>query len=88
MCDLLRGSPPDCNGLICLLTGLSGDPLLGRAPVLLAVSLFVAAPLLLLRCAGGLMTPLLALLNDKLLLPISVAGRGIAYAVYAYMHQQ
>ncbi|KAI8473728.1 MAG: hypothetical protein J3K34DRAFT_518668 [Monoraphidium minutum] len=36
--DLLRGTPPACNGLICLITGGAGGALESRAAVLLAVA--------------------------------------------------
>jgi hypothetical protein len=44
--DVLTGTPPDCNGLICQLSGLAPPP---RRAALLALALGVAAPLLLLR---------------------------------------
>lgn len=50
MGDLLRGSPPEsCNGLLCLLFGIKSGPLVQRSLVLLALSVGVAAPLLLIR---------------------------------------
>ena len=52
MADLLRGDPPACTGLICMLTGISSGPLVNRSLVLLGLSLSVAAPLLLLRCGA------------------------------------
>jgi len=52
--DLLVGSPSaECSGLICLLTGVTSGPLADRSVALAAVSLGVAAPLLLLRWVGG-----------------------------------
>jgi len=44
--DVLTGTPPACNGLICQLTGFESS---ARRAVLLALSVCVAAPLLLLR---------------------------------------
>lgn len=47
---MLRGSPPEaCNGLICLITGISGGPLVDRRLLVAVISVAVAAPLLLLR---------------------------------------
>lgn len=46
--DVLTGSPPACNGLICLVTGIVPAD---RRLVVLAVSGGAAAPLMLLRCA-------------------------------------
>ena len=50
--DVLVGTPPLCNGLVCQLTGWAGGPLLARRFVLVALAGGVAAPLLLMRCAG------------------------------------
>lgn len=62
--DVLTGTPPACNGLICQLTGVSSGPLVARRVVMLALAGGVAAPLLLLRCVcekgracGGIASP-------------------------------
>ncbi|GBF90578.1 amino acid transporter [Raphidocelis subcapitata] len=52
--DVLTGSPPLCNGLICQLTGVAGGPFVARRFVLLCLSGGVAAPLLLLKSIGHL----------------------------------
>ncbi|KIY97778.1 hypothetical protein MNEG_10186 [Monoraphidium neglectum] len=47
--DVLTGTPPQCNGLICQLTGVREGPLVARRFVMLALAAGVAAPLLLFR---------------------------------------
>ena len=54
--DILRGTPPACNGLMCELLGpgwsLGGLLADGRVMVV-AVALLLCAPLLLIRCTGS-----------------------------------
>ena len=48
--DILLGTPPSCNGLLCELLGLPPSSLLANPRlVLIVLALLVCAPLLLLR---------------------------------------
>jgi hypothetical protein len=85
--DVLRGSPPEaCNGLICLITGIDGGPLLDRRLLLAVISLGVAAPLLLLRpmrsldALNGLgMAAALLVAGVAAVLGISAVAQGTAH---------
>jgi hypothetical protein len=51
--DLLLGTPPACNGLLCELLEVDpSGPLANPKLVITAVALFICSPLLLLRCVS------------------------------------
>ena len=48
--DVVRGRPPEaCNGLLCLIAGITSGPLVARHNVVLAIAGGIAAPLLLIK---------------------------------------
>ncbi|KAI8469238.1 MAG: transmembrane amino acid transporter protein-domain-containing protein [Monoraphidium minutum] len=81
--DVLVGTPPACNGLICELAGAAAaaSPLLSRRAVLLALAGGVAAPLLLIRRLENLdFFNYLGVATSLLLAAISAALGGSALA--------
>lgn len=77
--DVIRGSPPEaCNGLLCLLTGISSGPLVSRNLVLLVVAWGATAPLLLLRSMQRLTVLNYAGVGAALVLALVAAALGVA----------